>query len=175
MSLSDAKISIFTNILRSRLTRSSAIGFEVVNLSEVDASVKLDHWNGMFIGTFHTREDNTISFLLCGRDIKESILAYTSSAFTDFTYIYVFVINDSTRIINDNDRQLILRFFLDLLDQRDKYKVGILNIRTRGHCHSYLSTLLDAVEFFSCRKLLLKFVPYQVIDTDVKDAFVGTR
>lgn len=67
-----------------------------------------------------------------------------------------------------------MRFFPDLLDQRDKYKVEILNVRTRGHWVSNLFTLLDAVEFFSCRKLLLKFVPYQVIDTDVKDTFVGT-
>lgn len=102
MSLTDVK-SIFTNILRSRLIRPSNIGFEVVNLCEVDANVKLDHWNGMFIGTFHKRDDNTISFLLCGRDIEESILSYTSSAFSNFTYIYIFVVNESTRIINEND------------------------------------------------------------------------
>lgn len=163
LSITENHLSMASKILMSRLTRPSAIDTIIVAAHLINPSYKLENYCNRFIGCFDLRPDNNVCFYLAARYHPDERI----------THLFVYYLNCDYDRIQEAEIEALKPYLPNIGDSDSDLKVGIIIVRCTSHPSTYLSTLIEAIDFTIGPQLISNFVPLQIINTDVRDLAIG--
>lgn len=156
-------IHIITNLLKYRLARPTTIDIAVLGIHQCP-KLKFDEVYNRFIGFFVPRGSSNPAFILVGREDPDGPL----------THVFAYYINEDYQEIQESEISL-LKSHIPYTDAKDSsLKFGLILARSSSHPSTYLSTLMEVVDYTLSTRLIDNFVSLQLIDTDSRDLALGS-
>lgn len=158
-------IILASGILVSRLTRPSTVNVTVLYSHLLEPSFRFDKEYGRYVGIFSVSHLGKPCFFLASR----------SNPIAKFDHLFVYYMNQNHEPIQDREFDLLKRY-LPYADRENKVvKVGIINVQCLLHPVTYLSILIEAVDYTIGQGLFYDYKPVQALRVDMTKLIIGTK
>lgn len=158
-------IYIASRILSSRLSRPSTMDITIADTLFSSLSFKPESVFTRFFGAFNSRPDSTLVFYLFGREDPDK----------SFSHVFVYYINETYKYIDYLDVEALKHCFPNIKKLKRDVEVGIINVKISGHPATYLSVLIEVIDFTAGRRLIENFEKLQVVNTDTRNLSIGEK
>ena len=163
-SIETVELSLVSRILLSRLSRPSTVDIGIIIPDLFFPSARdLDRLFNRYTGSFAVDSDDLPCFYLAAKSNPEG----------DIDHLFVYYINRDHKTLQDNDREYLKKYLSKVSDPNSGLKIGVINIICSTPQVTYLSTLLEGVNFTIGSELLSNFRAYQNIRLNVSKLAVG--